>query len=101
MLARYTAAAEAALACGLGINAGHDLNRHNLTDFLRAVPGVPRRFPQKSNRATAIKYAQSQPGSCALDHCVPANLWQVTAAFAPKIASVCKASQAVPTQNLP
>jgi pyridoxine 5-phosphate synthase len=39
-LARYTAAAEAALAVGLGINAGHDLNRANLTDFLRSVPGV-------------------------------------------------------------
>jgi divalent metal cation (Fe/Co/Zn/Cd) transporter len=25
---------------GLGVNAGHDLNRSNLTDFLRAVPGV-------------------------------------------------------------
>ena len=40
VLARYTAAAEAALAAGLEINAGHDLNRDNLTDFLRAVPGV-------------------------------------------------------------
>jgi pyridoxine 5-phosphate synthase len=39
-LQRYTAAAEAALAVGLGINAGHDLNRANLTEFLRAVPGV-------------------------------------------------------------
>ena len=39
-LTRYAAAAEAALAVGLGINAGHDLNRGNLTDFLRAVPGV-------------------------------------------------------------
>jgi pyridoxine 5-phosphate synthase len=39
-LARYTTAAHAALAAGLGINAGHDLNRDNLTDFLRAVPGV-------------------------------------------------------------
>jgi pyridoxine 5-phosphate synthase len=39
-LARYAAAADAALAVGLGINAGHDLNRANLTDFLRAVPGV-------------------------------------------------------------
>jgi pyridoxine 5-phosphate synthase len=39
-LARYAAAAEAALAVGVGINAGHDLNRDNLTDFLRAVPGV-------------------------------------------------------------
>ena len=40
VLAGYTAAAQAALALGLQINAGHDLNRHNLTDFLRAVPGV-------------------------------------------------------------
>jgi pyridoxine 5-phosphate synthase len=40
VLARYTAAAEAALAAGLELNAGHDLNRDNLTDFLRAVPGV-------------------------------------------------------------
>ena len=39
-LARYAEAAEAALAVGLGINAGHDLNRSNLTGFLRAVPGV-------------------------------------------------------------
>ena len=39
-LARYAAAANAASAAGLGINAGHDLNRTNLTDFLRAVPGV-------------------------------------------------------------
>jgi pyridoxine 5-phosphate synthase len=39
-LARYTAAAEAALKAGLGLNAGHDLNRDNLADFLRAVPGV-------------------------------------------------------------
>jgi pyridoxine 5-phosphate synthase len=39
-LARYTATAEAALAVGLALNAGHDLNRDNLTPFLRAVPGV-------------------------------------------------------------
>ena len=39
-LRRYTAAAQAALEAGLGVNAGHDLNRDNLTDFLRAVPGV-------------------------------------------------------------
>jgi len=39
-LARYSAAADAALAVGLGINAGHDLNRANLTDFLRGVAGV-------------------------------------------------------------
>ncbi len=40
VLARFTAAAQAALRAGLGVNAGHDLNRDNLTDFLRAVPGV-------------------------------------------------------------
>jgi pyridoxine 5-phosphate synthase len=39
-LAVYARAAEAALAVGLGLNAGHDLNRANLGDFLRAVPGV-------------------------------------------------------------
>ena len=39
-LQRYAAAAQAALDTGLGVNAGHDLNRDNLTDFLRAVPGV-------------------------------------------------------------
>jgi len=40
MLARYRAAAEAAQAVGLGVNAGHDLNRDNLPTFLTAVPGV-------------------------------------------------------------
>jgi pyridoxine 5-phosphate synthase len=40
VLARYAAAAQAAQAVGLGVNAGHDLNRANLTEFLRAVPGV-------------------------------------------------------------
>jgi len=40
VLAGFTASAQAALAEGLGLNAGHDLNRGNLTDFLRAVPGV-------------------------------------------------------------
>ncbi len=39
-LARFAAAAQAALDAGLGVNAGHDLNRDNVTDFLRAVPGV-------------------------------------------------------------
>ncbi len=39
-LQRYAQAAQAAQAVGLGLNAGHDLNRANLSDFLRAVPGV-------------------------------------------------------------
>lgn len=40
VLARYAEAAGAAQAAGLGVNAGHDLNRANLADFLRTVPGV-------------------------------------------------------------
>lgn len=36
----FVEAAEAAALCGLGINAGHDLSRDNLTEFLREVPGV-------------------------------------------------------------
>jgi pyridoxine 5-phosphate synthase len=40
VLAGFTATARAALAQGLGINAGHDLSRDNLTTFLREVPGV-------------------------------------------------------------
>ncbi len=39
-LRRFAAAARAALDAGLAVNAGHDLSRGNLTDFLRAVPGV-------------------------------------------------------------
>ena len=39
-LERYATAARAAQAVGLGVNAGHDLNRDNLTTFLREVPGV-------------------------------------------------------------
>ncbi|MEI8028203.1 MAG: pyridoxine 5'-phosphate synthase [Comamonadaceae bacterium] len=39
-LARFAAAAQAALDAGLGVNAGHDLNRDNLTEFIKQVPGV-------------------------------------------------------------
>ena len=40
VLAAFKATAEAALKAGLGINAGHDLNRDNLHTFLTNVPGV-------------------------------------------------------------
>ena len=40
VLRRYAAAASAAMRSGLGVNAGHDLNRENLPLFLRTVAGV-------------------------------------------------------------
>jgi pyridoxine 5-phosphate synthase len=40
VLDQFGQAARAALEAGLGVNAGHDLNRENLTPFLRGVPGV-------------------------------------------------------------
>ncbi len=40
MVAKYAAAARSAHAAGLGVNAGHDLNRDNLPLFLGAVANV-------------------------------------------------------------
>ncbi len=40
VLKHFADAARAAAAVDLGVNAGHDLNRDNLTEFLVAVPGV-------------------------------------------------------------
>lgn len=39
-LSQFTQAGRAAVAINLGVNAGHDLNRDNLTEFLHTVPGV-------------------------------------------------------------
>jgi len=39
-LQRYAVAAQAALDAGLGVNAGHDLNLHNLGAFVARVPGL-------------------------------------------------------------
>ena len=40
VLRQYIEAAKTALDCGLGINAGHDLNLHNLGKFCKNVPGT-------------------------------------------------------------
>ena len=40
VLKEYIAAAEAARAVGLGVNAGHDLNLENLPAFVNAIPFV-------------------------------------------------------------
>jgi pyridoxine 5-phosphate synthase len=39
-LERFAKAAKAAIDVGLGVNAGHDLNRDNLTAFIKQVHGV-------------------------------------------------------------
>ena len=39
-LQRFARAAQAALDVGLGVNAGHDLSRDNLSAFVRQVPGL-------------------------------------------------------------
>lgn len=39
-LQRFADASRAALKVGLGVNAGHDLNRDNLAAFVQQVPGV-------------------------------------------------------------
>lgn len=39
-IGRFAAAARAAQQAGLGVNAGHDLNRDNLGAFLQGIPGV-------------------------------------------------------------
>ena len=40
VLAVFVHAGQAALDAGLAVNAGHDLNRDNLQEFVHAVPGV-------------------------------------------------------------
>lgn len=39
-VAAYVSAAKAAMGCGLGINAGHDLDLDNLAFFKQSVPGL-------------------------------------------------------------
>jgi pyridoxine 5-phosphate synthase len=40
ILESYVDTAKAAMALGLGVNAGHDLNQDNLPAFAQAVPGL-------------------------------------------------------------
>jgi len=40
ILEQYAASARFANEIGLGLNAGHDLNLHNLGKFCSAVPGI-------------------------------------------------------------
>ena len=60
LLARYAAAARAAQQAGLGVNAGHDLNRANLADFLRAVPGVAEVSIGHAIAADALEFGMAE-----------------------------------------
>lgn len=39
-ISRYVSAAETARKCGLGVNAGHDLNLQNLAYFIKRIPYI-------------------------------------------------------------
>ena len=67
VLARYRAAALAARRAGLGINAGHDLNRENLPAFLHAVPGVQEVSIGHALIADALEYGMAQTVRLYLD----------------------------------
>lgn len=67
VLGRYRAAALAASRAGLGVNAGHDLNRQNLPDFLHAVPGVQEVSIGHALIADALEYGMAQTVRLYLD----------------------------------
>ena len=56
----FASAARAALAAGLGVNAGHDLNRANLADFLRQVPGVQEVSIGHAIAADALEFGMAE-----------------------------------------
>jgi len=59
-LRRYAASAQSAQALGLGVNAGHDLNQHNLSTFLQQVPGVLEVSIGHALISDALEYGYSQ-----------------------------------------
>jgi pyridoxine 5-phosphate synthase len=67
VLRRYRAAARAAQNNGLGVNAGHDLNRKNLALFLRSIPGVLEVSIGHALVADAIEFGMAQTVKLYLD----------------------------------
>ena len=67
VLRRYHAAATAAIRGGLGVNAGHDLNRENLRLFLRRVPGVLEVSIGHALVADALEFGMAQSVRLYLD----------------------------------
>jgi pyridoxine 5-phosphate synthase len=70
-LARFAAAARAALDVGLGVNAGHDLNRDNLAAFVQHVPGVSEVSIGHALIADALELGYAATIEAYL-HCLPA-----------------------------
>jgi pyridoxine 5-phosphate synthase len=66
-LQRYRDAAVAALRVGIGVNAGHDLNRVNLAPFLSAVPGVHEVSIGHALIADALEFGLAQTVGLYLD----------------------------------
>ena len=59
VVAQYRDAAEAAVASGLGVNAGHDLNLENLSYFLVEVPNVKEVSIGHALTADALEYGMT------------------------------------------
>lgn len=59
VVAQYRDAAEAAVASGLGVNAGHDLNLENLSYFLAEVPNVKEVSIGHALTADALEYGMT------------------------------------------
>jgi pyridoxine 5-phosphate synthase len=55
VLAEYRSAADAALACGLAINAGHDLTLDNLPAFKASIPMLAEVSVGQAITADALK----------------------------------------------
>jgi pyridoxine 5-phosphate synthase len=60
VLARYAASARAALASGLGVNAGHDLSLKNLGAFLKGCPGVSEVSIGQALTAEALEFGMAE-----------------------------------------
>lgn len=71
---RFAKAAEAALAVGLGVNAGHDLNRDNLTGFVKHVPGVQEVSIGHALMSDALELGYAATVTAYLDCIAEANL---------------------------
>ena len=71
-LARFSQSAQAALDVGLGVNAGHDLNRDNLGTFVQQVPGLQEVSIGHALIADALELGYSQTVAAYL-RCIAAH----------------------------